>query len=146
VPLSAVEAVDSQKVILNCRKLERRLRESIGHVHNAETPNLRPVRALLFNPSRYDFGGAVPLTRDEQFSRRERFNQLKKGEQNHKCSRVYHRHERNSSQGPATFERRRGDATRSSARHEPKLKRTAPKHLMQRLHYRRGTKIRSKRV
>ena len=31
VPLSAVEAVHSQKVILNCGKLERRLRQAIGH-------------------------------------------------------------------------------------------------------------------
>ena len=30
VPLSAVEAVHSQKVILNCAKLERRLRRAIG--------------------------------------------------------------------------------------------------------------------
>ena len=30
VPLAAVEAVHSQKVILNCRKLDRRLREAIG--------------------------------------------------------------------------------------------------------------------
>ena len=36
VPLDAVEAVHSQKVILNCRKLERRLREAIGHAHDAE--------------------------------------------------------------------------------------------------------------
>ena len=38
VPLDAVEAVHSQKVILNCRKLERRLREAIGHAHDAEVP------------------------------------------------------------------------------------------------------------
>jgi len=38
VPLDAVEAVHSQKVILNCRKLERRLREAIGHAHEAEVP------------------------------------------------------------------------------------------------------------
>ena len=36
VPLSAVEAVHSQKVILNCAKLERRLRRAIGHVHDAK--------------------------------------------------------------------------------------------------------------
>jgi hypothetical protein len=40
VPLSAVEAVHSQKVILNCGKLERRLRQAIGHAHDAEEPNL----------------------------------------------------------------------------------------------------------
>jgi len=39
VPLSAVEAVHSQKVILNCGKLDRRLRQAIGHAHNAEQPN-----------------------------------------------------------------------------------------------------------
>ena len=38
VPLDAVEAVHAQKVILNCRKLERRLREAIGHAHDAEVP------------------------------------------------------------------------------------------------------------
>jgi len=31
VPLSAVEAVHSQKVILTCRKLDHRLRQAIGH-------------------------------------------------------------------------------------------------------------------
>jgi hypothetical protein len=36
VPLSAVEAVHSQKVILSCDKLERRLRQAIGHAHDAE--------------------------------------------------------------------------------------------------------------
>ena len=39
VPLSAVEAVHSQKVILNCAKLERRLRRAIGHSHDAEEPD-----------------------------------------------------------------------------------------------------------
>jgi len=38
VPFDAVEAVHSQKVILNCRKLDRRLREAIGHAHEAEVP------------------------------------------------------------------------------------------------------------
>ena len=38
VPLDAVEAVHSQKVILNCRQLDRRLREAIGHAHEAEVP------------------------------------------------------------------------------------------------------------
>ncbi len=38
VPLDAVEAVHAQKVILNCRKLDRRLREAIGHAHEAEVP------------------------------------------------------------------------------------------------------------
>jgi hypothetical protein len=39
VPLSAVEAVHSQKVILSCGKLEPRLRRAIGHAHDAEEPN-----------------------------------------------------------------------------------------------------------
>ena len=39
VPLSAVEAVHSQKVILTCRKLDHRLRQAIGHAHDAEEPN-----------------------------------------------------------------------------------------------------------
>jgi hypothetical protein len=38
VPLDAVEAVHAQKVIVNCRKLEPRLREAIGHAHDAEEP------------------------------------------------------------------------------------------------------------
>jgi hypothetical protein len=40
VPLSAVEAVHSQKVILNCGKLDPRLRRAIGHAHDAEKPGL----------------------------------------------------------------------------------------------------------
>jgi hypothetical protein len=39
VPLSAVEAVHSQKVIFSCAKLDRRLRQAIGHAHDAEEPN-----------------------------------------------------------------------------------------------------------
>ena len=39
VPLAAVESVHSQKVILSCAKLERRLRAAIGHAHDAEEPN-----------------------------------------------------------------------------------------------------------
>jgi hypothetical protein len=39
VPLSAVESVHSQKVILNCSKLDRRLRRAIGHAHDAEAPD-----------------------------------------------------------------------------------------------------------
>jgi hypothetical protein len=39
VPRDAVETVHSQKVILNCGKLERRLRQAIGHAHDAEEPN-----------------------------------------------------------------------------------------------------------
>ena len=40
IPISAVEAVHSQKVILNCKKLEPRLRKAIGHAHDAEKPGL----------------------------------------------------------------------------------------------------------
>jgi len=40
VPLAAVESVHSQKVILNCRKLDRRLRKAIGHAHDGEKPGL----------------------------------------------------------------------------------------------------------
>jgi hypothetical protein len=39
VPLEAVEAVHSQKVILDSAKLELRLREAIGHAHDAEEPD-----------------------------------------------------------------------------------------------------------
>jgi hypothetical protein len=39
VPFSVVEAVHSQKVILNCANLERRLRRAIGHAHDAEEPD-----------------------------------------------------------------------------------------------------------
>ena len=38
VPLDAVEAVHSGKVIFNCAKLDRRLRQAIGHAHDAEKP------------------------------------------------------------------------------------------------------------
>jgi len=40
VPLSAVETVHSQKVILTCGKLDRRLRHAIGHAHDAEESGL----------------------------------------------------------------------------------------------------------
>lgn len=40
VPVSAVEAVHSQKVILNCGKLDRALRQAIGHAHDAEEPGV----------------------------------------------------------------------------------------------------------
>ena len=40
VPLEAVEAVHAQKVIVNCGKLEQRLREAIGHAHDAEEPGI----------------------------------------------------------------------------------------------------------
>jgi len=38
VPIDAVQSVHSEKVILNCRKLDRRLREAIGHAHDSEKP------------------------------------------------------------------------------------------------------------
>ena len=40
VPLDAVESVHSEKVILNCRKLDSRLRKAIGHAHDSEKPGL----------------------------------------------------------------------------------------------------------
>ena len=40
VPLSAVSAVHAQKVIVDVAKLEHRLRRAIGHVHDAEDPNI----------------------------------------------------------------------------------------------------------
>jgi hypothetical protein len=38
VPLDAVESVHSGKVIFNCAKLDRSLRQAIGHAHDAEKP------------------------------------------------------------------------------------------------------------
>ncbi|MGC1676953.1 MAG: hypothetical protein WA740_05420 [Candidatus Binataceae bacterium] len=38
VALDAVEAVHSEKVVLNCAKLDARLRRAIGHAHDAEKP------------------------------------------------------------------------------------------------------------
>ena len=40
VPMDAVEAVQSQKVIFKYDKLESRLREAIAHAHDAEEPGL----------------------------------------------------------------------------------------------------------
>jgi hypothetical protein len=40
IPLAAVRAVHSQKVIVDCSKLEPRLRDAVGHAHDAEDPNL----------------------------------------------------------------------------------------------------------
>src|SRR4029453_15067686 len=40
VPLAAVEAVHSQKVILTCAKLSREVRRAIGHAHDAEQPGM----------------------------------------------------------------------------------------------------------
>ena len=38
VPLDAVDAVHSEKVIFNCGKLKPRLRKAIGQAHDAEKP------------------------------------------------------------------------------------------------------------
>jgi len=38
IPLEAVSAVHSQKVIFECGKLDPRLRRAIGHAHDAEKP------------------------------------------------------------------------------------------------------------
>ena len=38
VPISAVEAVHSEKVVLNCARLDRNLRNAIGHAHDSEKP------------------------------------------------------------------------------------------------------------
>jgi hypothetical protein len=40
VPLDAIESVHAEKVILNCARLDRRLRQAIGHAHDAEEPGL----------------------------------------------------------------------------------------------------------
>ena len=38
VPLSAVRDVHDEKVILDCGKLDAKLKEAIGHAHTAEDP------------------------------------------------------------------------------------------------------------
>jgi hypothetical protein len=40
VPIEAVRAVHSQKVVFDCSKLDRRLRQAIGHAHDSEAPGL----------------------------------------------------------------------------------------------------------
>jgi hypothetical protein len=40
VPLEAVHAVHSKKVIFDCKKLDATLRRAIGHAHDAEVPGL----------------------------------------------------------------------------------------------------------
>jgi len=40
VPLDAVAAVHSRKVIFDCKKLDAQLRRAIGHAHDAEVPGL----------------------------------------------------------------------------------------------------------
>jgi hypothetical protein len=39
VPIASVEAVHSQKVVLNYNKLEPRLQQAIRHAHDAEQPD-----------------------------------------------------------------------------------------------------------
>jgi len=38
VPRAAVKAVHSQKVIVDCSKLDARFRQAIGHAHDSEEP------------------------------------------------------------------------------------------------------------
>jgi hypothetical protein len=40
VSMDAVKDVHSQKVIFDCAKLDRRMREAIGHAHESEEPGL----------------------------------------------------------------------------------------------------------
>ena len=40
IPLEAVSAVHSKKVIFDCGKLDKRIRRAIGHAHDAEVPGL----------------------------------------------------------------------------------------------------------
>lgn len=42
VPLTAVESVHSDKVVLNCKRLDPRIREAINHARDAEDPNYVP--------------------------------------------------------------------------------------------------------
>jgi hypothetical protein len=40
VPLSAVRDVHDEKVILDCGKLDHKLKRAIGHAHAVEDPNI----------------------------------------------------------------------------------------------------------
>ncbi len=40
VPLSAVQDVHAEKVILHCGRIDHRLKAAIGHAHDAEDPRL----------------------------------------------------------------------------------------------------------
>lgn len=40
LPITAVKDVHAQKVIFDCRELEPRIREAIGHAHDGEVPGL----------------------------------------------------------------------------------------------------------
>jgi hypothetical protein len=40
IGLDAVEAVHTQKVVVDCRKLPHALRKAIGHAHDSEDPRI----------------------------------------------------------------------------------------------------------
>jgi hypothetical protein len=40
IPKSAIADVHSQKVVVDCKKLDDGLRRAIGHAHDAEVPGL----------------------------------------------------------------------------------------------------------
>ena len=40
VPRSAVMEIESDKVVLNCAKLDDKLRHAIGHAHSREDPDI----------------------------------------------------------------------------------------------------------
>ena len=40
IPLSSVMEVEDEKVVLDCAKLEHRLRRAIGHAHEHEDPSI----------------------------------------------------------------------------------------------------------
>jgi hypothetical protein len=40
IPLAAVKAVHAQKVIVDPHKLDQKLRQAIGHAHDAEDPRI----------------------------------------------------------------------------------------------------------
>ena len=40
VPISAVQDVSSEKVVLNCGKLDKNLKLAIGHAHQGEDPTI----------------------------------------------------------------------------------------------------------
>jgi hypothetical protein len=40
VPLSAIRDVHSEKVILDCGKIDMRLKKAIGHAHTGEDPRI----------------------------------------------------------------------------------------------------------
>jgi len=40
IPLTAVKEVEDEKVVLDCAKLEHRLRRAIGHAHEHEDPTI----------------------------------------------------------------------------------------------------------